>query len=295
MGQTVSLFRAGLSDRFLPHKGSDLPEFPPDRPAPKEIDLHYYNFNIGDYRRDTGHLSLLEHGVYRQLIDTYYLSEKPISKDIANVMRTHCVRSAEEKQALEYILKDFFDERDDGFHHIGCEKVLEQYRAKSDKARASAMARWSQSDANALPTDSERNAIGMLTNNQEPITNNQEPVVIKEPKGSLSEASLPPCQHQKVIDLFHEVLPELPRVLIWNKTREGLLKARWRERAAQDKWKTAEEGLEFFRSYFEYVRKSKFLMGKVSGSGKRPFECELEWLVRPNNWVKVLEGKYHGA
>jgi len=41
--------------------------------------LHYYTFNIGDYRRDTGHLSLLEHGIYRQLIDSYYLSEKPIA------------------------------------------------------------------------------------------------------------------------------------------------------------------------------------------------------------------------
>jgi hypothetical protein len=43
-------------------------------------------------------------------------------------------------------------------------------------ASDSAKARWSQSHANALPTDSERNANGMLTNNHKPLTNNQEPI-----------------------------------------------------------------------------------------------------------------------
>jgi len=39
------------------------------------------------------------------------------------------------------------------------------------------MARWSHSvDANALRTDSDGNANGMLTNNHKPITNNQEPI-----------------------------------------------------------------------------------------------------------------------
>ena len=31
--------------------------------------MHYYPKNIGDYRRDTMNLSLLEHGVYMTLID----------------------------------------------------------------------------------------------------------------------------------------------------------------------------------------------------------------------------------
>ena len=63
--------------------------------------MHYYQFNIGDYRRDTSHLSLLEHGIYRQLIDTYYLSEKPLCADYANLMRSHCVRTDEEEKALK--------------------------------------------------------------------------------------------------------------------------------------------------------------------------------------------------
>jgi hypothetical protein len=80
--------------------GTDLPEFSPDRSAPKEIDLYYYNFNIGDYRRDTVHLSILEHGIYRQLIDTYYLNEDllrqiwmRLCERIAFGMRMRCKHS----------------------------------------------------------------------------------------------------------------------------------------------------------------------------------------------------------
>ncbi len=49
--------------------------------------MNFYKHHIGDYRRDTAHLSLLEHGVYRQLMDTYYLSEEPIPNETELVMR----------------------------------------------------------------------------------------------------------------------------------------------------------------------------------------------------------------
>lgn len=131
--------------------------------------MHYYTFRIGDYRRDTAHLNLLEHGIYRQLIDTYYLSEKPLCADLATLMRTHCIRTEEEERSLKNVLHDFFQLEDDGWHHTGCDRLIQQYKEKSEKARASATARWS--NASAMRTHTERNADAMLTNNQEPITN----------------------------------------------------------------------------------------------------------------------------
>ncbi len=131
--------------------------------------MHYYTFNIGDYRRDTSHLTLLEHGLYRQLLDTYYLNEEPLPADEAVLMRTHCVRTADEQQALRNLLQDFFWLSDSGWVHNGCEKVIQQYRTKSQKASESAKARWER-NANALPSQSERYA------NHKPITNNHKPI-----------------------------------------------------------------------------------------------------------------------
>lgn len=129
--------------------------------------MHYYQFNIADYRKDTGHLTLLEHGIYRSLLDTYYLNEKPLCADHALLMRTHCVRTENEETALNNILKDFFILTKKGYKHKKCDEQISKYTAKSDKARLSAKARW---DAKAMRTHSEGNA------NHKPITNNHKPV-----------------------------------------------------------------------------------------------------------------------
>jgi uncharacterized protein YdaU (DUF1376 family) len=143
--------------------------------------MHYYQHNIADYRKDTSHLTLLEHGIYRQLLDSYYLDEMPLSNDLAKLMRSHSVRSADEQQSLQNVLTDFFELTENGYIHKRCDETIAQYHGKSDKARASAMARWTNkhksSNANALQTHTEGNA------NHKPITNNHKPIKNIQPVG----------------------------------------------------------------------------------------------------------------
>lgn len=131
------------------------------------LKLHYYQFNIGDYRRDTGHLSLLEHGIYRSLLDSYYLNEVPLCEDYAVLMRTHCIRTSDEEKAFKNVLLDFFILTKKGYTHKKCSEQINKYNTKSEKARLSAKVRW---DANAVRTHSEGNA------NHKPITNNHKPI-----------------------------------------------------------------------------------------------------------------------
>ena len=63
--------------------------------------MHYYQYNIADYRKDTTHLSLLEHGCYRQLLDQYYLDEKPLPADEDKLFRLFNARTEDEKQAIQ--------------------------------------------------------------------------------------------------------------------------------------------------------------------------------------------------
>ena len=81
----------------------------------------------------------------------------------------------------------------------------------------------------------------------------------------------------------------------WNGARSDHLRARWRDTAAAKKWPSKATGLAYFRKLFVYVGRSEFLTGKArqTDPNKRPFVAELEWLVKPANWAKVLEGKYH--
>lgn len=147
--------------------------------------MHYYQFNISDYRSDTGHLSFSEHGIYRALLDTYYLNEKPLTGDLKKLMRTHCVSTSHDKESLENILEDFFVLTDEGYKHKRCRDELNKIYTKSDKARASANLRWQKDkeikdkeniDANALRMHCEQDANGMLPNNLLPnntIPNNK--------------------------------------------------------------------------------------------------------------------------
>ena len=157
--------------------------------------MHYYQFNIGDYRRDTSHLSLLEHGIYRTLIDTYYLNQQPLCGDDADIMRTHCIRSAEEKEALKNVLKDFFKKTKKGYVHKKCEDQIKKFISKSEKARASAKLRW---DANALRTHCERNA------NHKPITNNHKQ--IKESENKFSDDDM-----KAALFLFAKIKQLIPK------------------------------------------------------------------------------------
>ncbi len=108
--------------------------------------------------------------------------------------------------------------------------------------------------------------------------------------------SPPSCPHERIVALYHESLPSLPQVRHWTKTRQVYLANRWREQVAAGEYATVEEGLTWWAKLFAYVGRSKFLTGRVEArDGRRPFLADLEWLVKPSNFVKVIEGKYDDA
>jgi hypothetical protein len=90
------------------------------------------------------------------------------------------------------------------------------------------------------------------------------------------------CPHQKIIDLYHEVLPMCPRVRDWTPARATQLRARWNEDQKR-------QNLDYWRTFFEYVAGCDFLVGK---SGKEPFFADLEWCIKSKNFTKIREGKY---
>jgi uncharacterized protein YdaU (DUF1376 family) len=97
--------------------------------------VNYYSHHIGDYRRDTAHLTLLEHGAYRQLLDMYYLSEEPIPAETDVVFRRLCARTDEEKNAVQTVLKEFF-RLENGWVHTRCDKEITEYQSKAERARS---------------------------------------------------------------------------------------------------------------------------------------------------------------
>jgi hypothetical protein len=118
------------------------------------------------------------------------------------------------------------------------------------------------------------------------------------PDGEPADKKLPACQHEAIIELYHKHLPTLRRVEVWNETRKGYLRQRWREVAeelSKDKEIVAADILGWFADFFQHIASSKFLTGRVNSKDGRAFLADLEWILKPSNFAKIVEGKYHGA
>lgn len=91
---------------------------------------------------------------------------------------------------------------------------------------------------------------------------------------------LPSCPHEKILELYRDILPELPAVKKWTDKRQRLLRARWKE----DKER---QNLEWWRDYFNKVKASDFLMGK-----KATFRASLDFLLNGDKLIRTIEGHY---
>ena len=94
--------------------------------------MHYYQFNIGDYKAATAHLTNEEDLAYRRLLDMYYDLETKIPLDTQWVAR----RIRVEASVIRDVLNDMFDKHDDGWFHARCQEVIEAYHAMAEKNRA---------------------------------------------------------------------------------------------------------------------------------------------------------------
>ena len=256
--------------------------------------MHYYQFNIGDYQSHTAHLSEMEDLAYRRLLDWAYLHEAPIPLDIDQIARL--IRMRSHSDCIATVLQEFFVRTDDGWVSHRVQQEIEAVGVKKEKARASANARW---NAKGMRSHSEGNA----PNTHNPLPSTQDPS-LSIPNGIDSPSSdepeqpsrFPGCKHRTVVELYHQILPTLPKVEVWNQMRAGLLRQRWRE-VCEDLAKkgpvTEQAILDWWQEFFGFVGKSAFLTGKTSGKDKRPFLADLEWIIKPANFVKIVEGKYH--
>ena len=101
--------------------------------------------------------------------------------------------------------------------------------------------------------------------------------------------SSPPCPHQKIVAAYNDTLGHLilpVKESCWKGSRASHLQARWRENESH-------QNLEFWQHLFEFIRdQCPFIIGKIPGRDGKPFRATLEWIVRENNFLNIIEGKY---
>ncbi|OFV50057.1 YdaU family protein [Oligella sp. HMSC09E12] len=113
--------------------------------------MHYFQHNINDWRAETRHLSLIESAIYSELVDEYLSNEEPITSDLPKLQKRIRVKTKSEKDALAYVLEEFFylSEAGDCYRNEKLDDMIKEFQenteAKSRAGRASAKARKSAS------------------------------------------------------------------------------------------------------------------------------------------------------
>lgn len=90
-----------------------------------------------------------------------------------------------------------------------------------------------------------------------------------------------PVPFSKIVELYHSICISYPKLRAVEGNREKQIAARWK------KYKS----LDAFRELFEKAEASDFLKGE----NDRAWTADFDWLIRPTNMSKVLEGKYDGS
>ena len=75
--------------------------------------MNFFKLYIGDYQRDTAHLSVTEHGAYMLMLQHYYATEKPLptGKALHRMLRAH---EKDERDAIDSVAAQFWSKTPDG-------------------------------------------------------------------------------------------------------------------------------------------------------------------------------------
>ena len=267
--------------------------------------MNYYPFHIGDFRSGTVNMSRQTRWIYRDMLDVYYDSEKLLPLDLDVLCDVIGAESDDERRIVERLLRFKFIKTDEGYRQDTCERVIAEYHKKAVIAQTNGKlggrpkkAAASEDKPSGLATGSDLVPAGVANEsqsqtNQEPITNNHittstpDGVDVASDAGNLPpSASKPDCPHKEIIALYHEVLPQCPKVRDWTPARSTQLRARWNE--APDR-----QSLDYWRRFFEYVKSCPFLVGAAgTAPGRQPFIADLEWMTKSSNFTKIREQKY---
>lgn len=248
----------------------------------------------GDYLRDTRALTPMRHGIYLLLLMQCWDQKGPLPLDEQDCAGIANCRSADEIDALRYILAKFFVRMEDGFYNIRMQKEIER-AAVISLARSGAGRKGYEARAKQLLSNSQASAstpTPTLTPTPKPPSRQEVPTA-PVGKADASGYQVPNCPYQAMLDAYHAACPSMPKLKILTAARTKHAQARWKQVCAQDKI-DADKCLDWFRWFFAKAESSDFLTGRIGNSKGHTWRADFDWLMNADNFAKVIEGRYHG-
>ena len=131
--------------------------------------MNFYKHYIGDFQRDTGHLSLTERGAYRSLLDAHYATERPLPTDSSQLCRLVGAINPEERDAVASVLEQFWQLTDGGWINARAQREIAAANEQRETNRRVTEQREARRKANASSAEEGTNRSTNRSTNSEPI------------------------------------------------------------------------------------------------------------------------------
>ena len=148
--------------------------------------MNFYKHHLGDYSRCTAHLSMIEDGAYRRLLDVYYSREAPLPIDLKAVYRLARAQTRQDREAVETVLREFFTLCDGGWHNTRADEEIKTAQEKAERNREvgkrggrppkTETQTVSKENPQETQTVNYGNPEKTLASNHKPVTSNQDGV-----------------------------------------------------------------------------------------------------------------------
>jgi len=114
--------------------------------------VNFFKLYIGDYQRDTAHLSIAEHGAYMLMLQHYYATEKPLpsGKALHRMLRA---QDKTEREAIDNVAAQFWLSTEDGLVNDRADVEITKAAAQADTNARIAREREDRRKASRKPDE----------------------------------------------------------------------------------------------------------------------------------------------
>ena len=115
------------------------------------------------------------------------------------------------------------------------------------------------------------------------------------PQGGQDRPEIP-CPYARIVELYHDLLPSLPKAKLMTDARQRGMRKRWGWVLSSTKGDgsrratNADEGLQWFAGYFGRAAENDFLMGRTPRAAEhKDWRCDIDFLMTDKGLRQVIE------
>lgn len=229
-----------------------------------------FQFYAQDFLTGTMYLTNEEIGIYIKMLAKQWTDGKIPKKRLGFLVGVEWDNLSEELKSKFEDFGDFLINERLERERDKKEKFLEKQRNNGKKG--------GRPSKNQKPKENPKET--QTQTQKKPLEDEDEKEYIEDNKGGVGEKEEEFLSPKEIVKKFNILCPTLPKVEKMTDSRKSHIRAR-----------QGEHGDKVILQVFEKSEASKFL----TGSSEKGWRANFDWVMNPNNFLKILEGNYDNS